>query len=369
MQDLLLIPFADYWWAYIGFIAALLMILAFDLGVFSKPGSVPSLRSAIIRSIVFISLALAFNWGLYQYLLYELPLRADLAGMDHAQLARDTSLEFLAGYVVEYALAIDNVFVFVAVFSYFAVPVQYQQKVLFYGILGAIAFRALFISLGSVLMQYEWIVMIFGVFLILTGLKILFLPEKPIDPSRNPIILGVKKLFPVTPQFHGDKFWVEIDGKTWVTPLFVALAFIEFSDIIFAIDSVPAIFALTNEPFIVFTSNIFAIDSVPAIFALTNEPFIVFTSNIFAIIGLRSLFFVLQSMVKAFIFLKYGLGVILVFVGLKMVWLNEAFGGKFPISLSLSIIGSILAVSIIVSLAWNRLRLGGDGSDDEGKAA
>jgi tellurite resistance protein TerC len=237
------------------------------------------------------------------------------------------------------------VFVFVAVFSYFAVPVQYQQKVLFYGILGAIAFRALFISLGSVLMQYEWIVMIFGVFLILTGLKILFLPEKPIDPSRNPIILGVKKLFPVTPQFHGDKFWVEIDGKTWVTPLFVALAFIEFSDIIFAIDS------------------------VPAIFALTNEPFIVFTSNIFAIIGLRSLFFVLQSMVKAFIFLKYGLGVILVFVGLKMVWLNEAFGGKFPISLSLSIIGSILAVSIIVSLAWNRLRLGGDGSDDEGKAA
>jgi tellurite resistance protein TerC len=345
MQDLLLIPFADYWWAYVGFITALLVVLAFDLGVFSKPGSVPTLRSAIIRSIVFIGLALAFNWGLYQYLLHALPLRADLAGMDHVQLARDTSLEFLAGYVVEYALAIDNVFVFVAVFSYFAVPVQYQQKVLFYGILGAIAFRALFISLGSVLMQYEWVVMIFGVFLILTGLKILFLPEKPIDPSRNPIILGVKKLFPVTPQFHGDKLWVEIDGKTWVTPLFVALVFIEFSDIIFAIDS------------------------VPAIFALTNEPFIVFTSNIFAIIGLRSLFFVLQSMVKAFIFLKYGLGLILVFVGLKMVWLNEAFGGKFPISLSLGIIGSILAVSIIVSLAWNRLRLGGDGSDDEGKAA
>jgi len=338
MQDLLLIPFADYWWAYIGFIAALLMVLAFDLGVFSKPGTVPSLRSAIIRSVVFIGLALAFNWGLYQYLLHALPLRADLVGLDHAQLAKDTALEFLAGYVVEYALAIDNVFVFVAVFTYFAVPVQYQQKVLFYGILGAIVFRALFISLGSVLMQYEWIVMIFGVFLILTGLKILFLPEKPIDPSRNPILLGVKKLFPVTPQFHGDKFWVEIDGRTWVTPLFVALAFIEFSDIIFAIDS------------------------VPAIFALTNEPFIVFTSNIFAIIGLRSLFFVLQSMVKAFIFLKYGLGVILVFVGLKMVWLNEAFGGKFPISMSLSIIGAILAVSILVSIAYNRQK--GEGSTD-----
>jgi tellurite resistance protein TerC len=332
MGDILLLPFHLYWWAYIGFVAALLTVLAFDLGVFSKPGTVPSLREAIIRSVFFILLALAFNYGLYQFLLYELPNRPDLAGLDHAQLAKDTSLEFLAGYVVEYALAIDNVFVFVAVFSYFAVPPQYQQKVLFYGIMGAILFRALFISIGSVLMQYGWVVAIFGVFLILTGAKILFLPEKPIDPSRNPIILGVKKLFPVTPQFHGDKFWVEIDGKTWVTPLFVALAFIEFSDIIFAIDS------------------------VPAIFALTNEPFVVFTSNIFAIIGLRSLFFVLQSMVKAFIFLKYGLGIILVFVGLKMVWLNEAFGGKFPISWSLTIIGLILAVSILVSIAYNRAR-------------
>ena len=339
MEDLLLIPFADYWWAYAGFIIALLAILAFDLGVFSKPGTIPSLKSASIRSVIFILLALAFNYGLYQFLLYDLPTRPELAGMDHAQLARDTSFEFLAGYVVEYALAIDNVFVFVAVFSYFAVPVQYQQKVLFYGIMGAILFRALFISLGSILMQYEWIVVIFGVFLILTGFKILFLPEKPLDPARNPIILGVKKLFPVTPAFHGDKFWVEIDGKTWVTPLFVALAFIEFSDIIFAIDS------------------------VPAIFALTNEPFIVFTSNIFAIIGLRSLFFVLQSMVKAFLFLKYGLGVILVFVGLKMVWLNQAFGGKFPITWSLTIIGAILAVSILVSIAWNRVR-GPDATDN-----
>jgi len=332
MEDLLLIPFADYWWAYFGFVVALLAVLAFDLGVFSKPGTVPSLKSASIRSVIFIALALLFNYGLYQFLLYDLPTRPELAGMDHTQLARDASFEFLAGYVVEYALAIDNVFVFVAVFSYFAVPVQYQQKVLFYGIMGAILFRALFISLGSILMQYEWIVVIFGVLLILTGFKILFLPEKPLDPSRNPIILGVKKLFPVTPAFHGDKFWVEIDGKTWVTPLFVALAFIEFSDIIFAIDS------------------------VPAIFALTNEPFIVFTSNIFAIIGLRSLFFVLQSMVKAFLFLKYGLGVILLFVGLKMVWLNQAFGGKFPITWSLSIIGAILAVSILVSIAWNRVR-------------
>jgi len=338
MQDLLLIPFDQYWWAYIGFIVGLMVILAFDLGVFSRRGEVPTLRAASVRSALFILLALAFNYGLYQFLLHELPTRPDLVGLDHAALARDTSLEFLAGYVVEYALAIDNVFVFVAVFSYFAVPPQHQQKVLFYGILGAILFRALFISIGSILMQYGWIVAIFGIFLILTGLKILFLPEKPIDPSSNPIILGVKKIFPVTPAFHGDKFWVEIDGKTWVTPLFVALAFIEFSDIIFAIDS------------------------VPAIFALTNEPFIVFTSNIFAIVGLRSLFFVLQSMVKAFLFLKYGLGVILVFVGLKMVWLNDAAGGKFPISWSLGIIGTILAVSILVSIAWNRSRPAGDSS-------
>lgn len=168
-------------------------------GCLQQAGALPSLRAAIIRSVIFILLALAFNYGLYQFLLHELPNHPDLVGMDHAQLARDTSLEFLASYVVEYALAIDNVFVFVAVFSYFAVPAQSQQKVLFYGIMGAILFRALFISLGSILMQYSWVVAIFGIFLILTGLKILFLPEKRIDPARNPVILGIKKLFPVTP--------------------------------------------------------------------------------------------------------------------------------------------------------------------------
>ena len=326
MQDLLLIPFADYWWAYIGFIAALLMILAFDLGVFSKPGSVPSLRSAIIRSIVFISLALAFNWGLYQYLLYELPLRADLAGMDHAQLARDTSLEFLAGYVVEYALAIDNVFVFVAVFSYFAVPVQYQQKVLFYGILGAIAFRALFISLGSVLMSYHWIVLLAGAFLILTGVKMALAGEQKIDPEKNPLIRLVRRFLPVTPTLEGDKFFIRKSGVLMATPLFLCLVFVEISDIIFAIDS------------------------VPAIFALTREPLIVFTSNIFAILGLRSMYFMLAGVMDKFHLLKYGLSLILVFVGLKMVWLNDLFGGKFPIPWSLGIIAGILLLSVIASL-------------------
>ncbi len=331
MQDILLFPVAEYWWVYVLFVMGVAAILAFDLGVFAKHAHVVTVREAAIRCVVYLALALAFNAGLYAYMLQSFPGRADLAGMDHALLAQTTALEFLAGFVVEYALAIDNVFVFVAVFAYFAVPVQYQQKVLFYGILGAIAFRALFISLGSVLMQYHWVVIIFGVFLIATGIKILFLPEKPIDPERNPILKLVRRVWTVTPQYHGDKFWVEIDGKQWVTPLFVALVFIEFSDIIFAIDS------------------------VPAIFALTNEPLIVFTSNIFAILGLRSLFFVLQHMVKAFQFLKYGLGVILVFVGLKMVWLNNAFGGKFPIGYSLAFIFSILGLSILVSLAYNRV--------------
>jgi tellurite resistance protein TerC len=287
-------------------------------------------REAAIRSVVYILLALAFNAGLYAYMLQSFPERPDLAGMDHVALAQTTALEFLAGYVVEYALAVDNVFVFVAIFAYFAVPVQYQQKVLFYGILGAIAFRALFISLGSILMQYHWVVIIFGVFLLATGVKILFLPEKPIDPERNPILKLVRRVWSVTPGYHGDRFWVEIDGKQWVTPLFVALVFIEFSDIIFAIDS------------------------VPAIFALTNEPLIVFTSNIFAILGLRAMFFLLANAVQMFHYLKYGLGVVLIFVGLKMVWLNQAFGGKFPITWSLAIIGSVLALSILVSIAARR---------------
>jgi tellurite resistance protein TerC len=253
-----------------------------------------------------------------------------LAGLDHGQLARDAGLEFLAGYVVEKALAVDNIFVFVAVFSYFAVPPRYQHRVLFYGILGALVFRALFISLGAVLMQYKWVVLVFGVFPFATGIKILFLPEKPIDPERNPVIRLLKRLVPVWPRIEGEKFWVRRDGVLYATPLFVALVFIEFSDIIFAIDS------------------------VPATFALTNEPLVVFTSNIFAILGLRAMFFLLANAVQMFHYLKYGLGVVLIFVGLKMVWLNQAFGGKFPITWSLAIIGSVLALSILASIAARR---------------
>ncbi len=330
MADLLLFPFDQYWWFYAAFTAFVLAMLALDLGVFHRQAHEVSVREAATWSVVWIALALAFNYGFYHYANWRLPQVAALAGLDHAQLARDVSLEFLAGYVVEKALAIDNIFVFVAVFSYFAVPTRYQHRVLFYGILGALVFRAVFISLGSVLMRYEWVVMIFGAFLILTGLKILFLPEKPIDPERNPAIRLLKRVLPVWPKHEGDRFWIRHEGIVYATPLFVALAFIELSDIIFAIDS------------------------VPAIFALTNEPLVVFTSNIFAILGLRAMYFLLAGMVQAFAYLKYGLGVVLVFVGLKMVWLNAAFGGKFPISWSLSIIGAVLAVSILVSVAARR---------------
>jgi tellurite resistance protein TerC len=330
MADILLFPFDQYWWFYAGFAVFVLAMLALDLGVFHRDAHEVSVREAATWSVVWIALALAFNYAFYLYAGWRLPQVPELAGLDHVHLARDSALEFLAGYVVEKALAVDNIFVFVAVFSYFAVPPKYQHRVLFYGILGALVFRALFISLGAVLMQYKWIVVIFGVFLILTGIKILFLPEKPLDPERNPVVRLLKRFMPVWPRIEGDRFWLRHEGVLYATPLLVALLFIEFSDIIFAIDS------------------------VPAIFALTNEPLIVFTSNIFAILGLRAMYFLLASVVQMFQYLKYGLGVILVFVGLKMVWLNEAFGGKFPIAWSLAIIGAILAASILVSIAARR---------------
>ena len=330
MTDLLLFPFHEYWWFYAGFTLFVLAVLALDLGVFHREAHEVGMREAAAWSVVWVALALLFNYLFYLYAAWRLPQDPQLAGLDHAQLARDAGLEFLAGYVVEKALAVDNIFVFVAVFSYFAVPPRYQHRVLFYGILGALLFRALFISLGAVLMQYKWVVLAFGAFLLATGVKILFLPEKPIDPERNPVIRLLRRLVPVWPRIEGERFWVRHEGVLYATPLFVALVFIEFSDIIFAIDS------------------------VPAIFALTNEPLIVFTSNIFAILGLRAMFFLLANAVRMFHYLKYGLGVVLIFVGLKMVWLNQAFGGKFPITWSLAIIGTVLALSILVSIAARR---------------
>jgi tellurite resistance protein TerC len=193
-----------------------------------------------------------------------------------------------------------------------------------------LVFRAIFIALGSALLQYHWVILLFGALLILTGLKMMFAPDKKIDPERNPLIRLFRRFVPVTSELHGQRFFVRVNGALYATPLFLALLFVEISDIIFAIDS------------------------VPAIFALTREPMIVFTSNVFAILGLRSLYFLLAGAVERFALLKFGLALVLIFVGLKMVWLNDAFGGKFPIGWSLGIIGSVIAASIVCSMLATR---------------
>ena len=326
MDSILLFPFADYWWFYGLFTLFVLGMLALDLGVFHREAHEVGFREALTWSIVWVSLALIFGWGLYQYALYRFPLDPRLVGLDHVALAKQTGLEYLTGYVVEKSLSVDNIFVFVVVFSYFAIPAKYQHRVLFYGILGALVFRVIFISLGAVLMQFHWVIWAFGAFLILTGFKILFAPEKPIEPEKNPVIRLLRKLLPVTPTLEGQKFFLRKNGVLHATPLFVCLAFVELTDIVFAVDS------------------------VPAIFALTKEPLIVFTSNVFAILGLRAMFFMLAGVMHKFRFLKYGLGLVLVFVGLKMVWLNDAFGGKFPIGWSLGIIGTLIGASVVLSL-------------------
>lgn len=310
-----LFPFAEYWTFYAGFVAFVLLLLALDLGVFHRKAHTVSFRESLIWSVIWISLALAFNYGFYLY-----------AGtkFDEGTASR-LGLEFLTGYLVEKSLAVDNVFVFVLVFTYFGVPSQYQHRVLFYGILGALLFRAVFIAAGSVLMQYHSIVLLFGVFLILTGVKMLWAPEQKVDPGKNPVVKLVRRFLPVTPDLHGQRFFVRLNGQLHATPLFLALAFLEMSDVIFAVDS------------------------VPAIFAITNEPLIVFTSNVCAILGLRAMYFLLADAVDRFHLLKYALAFILMFVGLKMVWLNDLFGGKFPTTWSLGIIGGLLALAILAS--------------------
>jgi tellurite resistance protein TerC len=328
-----LFPLAEYWWLYLAFTGFVFLLLFLDLGVFHRNAHVVSFREAAVWSVVWVVLALLFNFGLYSYArltFADNPRLNAIEGFDAEASATQVGLEFLTGYVVEKSLAVDNIFVFVVVFTFFAVPPIYQHRVLFYGIIGALAFRAVFIALGSILLQYEWIVIIFGALLILTGIKMMFAPEKGMNPEKNILIRLFRRWFPVTPEFHNERFFVRLNGVMHATPLFVALLFLEFSDIIFAIDS------------------------VPAIFALTDEPLIVFTSNIFAILGLRSMYFMLAGAVERFTLLKYGLALVLVFVGLKMVWLNDLFGGKFPIQLSLGIIAGIIAVSIGVSLWYTR---------------
>jgi tellurite resistance protein TerC len=291
----LFFPFVDYWWFYAGFTAFVLLLLALDLGVFHRQAHVVSFGESLLWSAIWVTLALVFNYAFFLY----------AAGAFGAEQGRRLGLEFLTGYLVEKSLAVDNIFVFVLVFAYFGIPRQYQHRVLFYGIIGALVFRAIFIALGSVLMQYWLVVAIFGLFLIVTGVKMLRAPEQKVDPERNPL--------------------VRLDGRWHATPLLVALLFLEMSDIIFAVDS------------------------VPAIFAISREPLIVFTSNVFAILGLRAMYFLLAGAIERFHLLKYALAAILIFVGLKMVWLNDAFGGKFPIEWSLGIIATLLTAAIVAS--------------------
>ena len=326
-------PLAEYWWFYLAFTGLVLVLLALDLGVFHRKAHEVSFREASIWSVVWMALALAFNYAFYQYASWKFATDSRLLavpGFEPEAAARQAGLEFLTGYIVEKALSLDNIFVFVVVFSFFGIPAIYQHRVLFYGIIGALIFRAGFIALGSALLQYHALILLFGGFLILTGVKMMFAPDRKIEPERNPLIRLFQRFMPVTAELHGQRFFVRMKGVRHATPLFLALLFVEVSDIIFAIDS------------------------VPAIFALTKEPMIVFTSNVFAILGLRALYFLLAGAVERFTLLKYGLALVLVFVGLKMVWLNDAFGGKFPIGWSLGIIGGVIAVSIFASLLWTR---------------
>ena len=313
----LLFPLSSYWGFYAGFVAFILLLLAFDLGIVHRRAHAVGFRESLIWSVIWVAVALAFNYALYRY---------TVAAFGEQAGAR-IGLEFLTGYIVEKSLAVDNLFVFVLVFQYFAVPAPLQHRVLFYGIIGALVFRGAFIALGSVLMQYEAIVLVFGLFLLVTGVKMLWAPDQKVEPERNPLLRLFRRVVPVVPQLHGQRFVIRQGGRWCATPLLVALLCLETSDIIFAVDS------------------------VPAIFAISREPLIVFTSNVFAILGLRAMYFLLAGAVDRFHLLKYALAFILIFVGLKMVWLNELFDGKFPIQWSLGIIGALLAGGVIASLA------------------
>ncbi len=310
------------------FMVTILVLIALDLGLFQKKNSRVSFARAASWTAFSVVLALCFNVFLYYFALDEFANSARLQaipGFNAEASAKEVAIAFLTGYLVEQSLSVDNIFVFVVVFTYFGIAPQYQRRVLFLGIMGALIFRGIFIAAGSALMEYEFVVHLFGVFLLFTGIKMMFAPDKKIDPEKNPVIKVIKKVFPITPHLDGEKFFVKIGGKLHGTPMLVALIFLEMTDVIFAVDS------------------------VPAIFAITSEPLIVFTSNVCAIMNLRSLYFLLAAAIERFHLLKYGLALILTFVGLKMLWLDSAWNGKFPEMWSLGIISGLLFASILLS--------------------
>jgi tellurite resistance protein TerC len=292
------------------FSAVVLGLLALDLGVFHRKSHVVKIREALIWSAVWISLAFAFN--VFVYISY----------------GPGPALEFLAGYLIEEALSVDNLFVFLLIFSYFRVPAIFQHKVLFWGILGALIMRAFFIVAGIALVQkFHWIIYVFGAFLILTGIRMITEQDKEIHPERNPVLRLFRRLMPVTEGYEGGHFFVKRGARRFATPLFIVLLMVETTDVIFAVDS------------------------IPAVLAITRDPFIVYTSNVFAILGLRSIYFALAGLMQLFHYLNYGLCFILVFVGAKML-VSEFY--KIPIGIALGTIIVILAASVLASVIWPR---------------
>ncbi len=303
-------------WVWVGFNAFVIALLALDLGVFHREAHVVSVREAAIWSAVWVTLSLGFNYFVYRF------------------LGPQAGLEFLTGYLIEKALSVDNIFVFVLIFGYFGVPAKYQHRVLFWGILGALLMRGTMIGMGALLIErFDWILYVFGAFLVFTGIRMAREDESRIEPEANPVLRLVRRFLPVTTTYHGQRFFVREPvgrgGKVRrvATPLFVVLVFVETTDLVFAVDS------------------------IPAIFAITRDPFIVYTSNILAILGLRALYFLLAGIIHKFHYLQLGLSVVLVFIGVKML-LADIY--HVPTAVSLGVIALVLGASVAGSLIWPR---------------
>jgi tellurite resistance protein TerC len=308
------------WIFWIIFNVFILAMLALDLGVFHREKRVLHFREAIGWTLVWVSLA-----GLFAVLIYF--FGHTMTG-SYARPNSELTLEFLAGYLIEESLSVDNLFVFLLIFRFFAVPRRYQHKVLFWGVVGALVMRALFILVGIKLLNaFEWVIYVFGAILIYSGVKLFRHQGDEIDPERNIVLRGFRKLFRVTENYEGDKFVVVRRGIRYATPLAVVLLMIETTDLVFATDS------------------------IPAVLAITREPFIVFTSNVFAILGLRSLYFALAGMIEKFHLLHYGLSVILIFIGVKMLVSHYL---QIPIGVALGVVAGVLLISIIMSLVFPR---------------
>lgn len=313
-------------WLWIGFIIFIIFMLALDLGVFNRKDHVIGIREAMQWTAFWIALALLFNVGVY--FLYKFNVMEIGGGGVHELSGREAAIQFFTGYIIEKSLSMDNIFVIALIFSYFRVPGKYQHRVLFWGILGAIIMRGIMILAGAALIaRFSWMIYVFGGLLIVTAAKMLISKEVEIEPEKNLLVRLVRRFYPVSSDFQEHNFFTRVNGgKRAVTPLFIALLVVESSDVIFAIDS------------------------IPAIFAVTRDPFLVFTSNIFAILGLRSMYFALAAMIEKFKHLKTSIIVVLVYVGVKMI-MNHHF--PIPAMVSLAIIGSILLAGFLISLYQN----------------